>query len=163
MSRLTLTYQSIARLQPPSLVLVRDRLSRNRGLWLFLDGSNSAVVCMLVLASVQGSHDSLCLQWSQLFWFIASSHSSIHVRMPHWQCRIASTSEDACLPKANQIDNYLPGECWYLDNDDDGNRCGLTNAQYALIVQDKATGLIVSMYCKSHLASVVRDLIEELV
>ena len=87
----------------------------------------------------------------------------MYVRLPHWHCRIASTSEYESLPNANEIVDYFPDECWYLDDDDDyGNRCGFTNARNARIFGTEH-GFIVSIYCKSPLVSAVRDLIEELV
>ena len=64
---------------------------------------------------------------------------------------------------ANELVASSTGETWYLDDVDYSIKCGFTDARYARVFIDKATGFIVTMYSKSLLASELRKHIEELV
>ena len=84
--------------------------------------------------------------------FVSSGHNCYNLSPAHIQacmpeCRICTVASRVhrkihVFPNTNEMVDNFQGECWYLDDDDYGNRCGFTNARYARTFQDKATGFI---------------------
>ena len=72
------------------------------------------------------------------------------------ECRVCVTAAQMhrtshTSPRAKEVCEYLPGECFQLDDDDYGIRDAFSNAIYARLFVDANSGFIVPMslgYCR---------------